>query len=95
LKGYQQERPSTYDDSSHRQAHMTTALAAAVLSGDMFTNLAVDQIHKVETTKQRAEHMQRKDFKPPTREYMQQCAYRDKWKAREQEEVRSIEKHAV
>ena len=33
-------------DSSHRQAHMTTALAAAVSSGDMFTNLAVDQIHK-------------------------------------------------
>jgi hypothetical protein len=29
-------------DSSHRQAHMTTALAAAVSSGDMFTNLAVD-----------------------------------------------------
>jgi hypothetical protein len=27
---------------------MTTALAAAVSSGDMFTNLAVDQIHKID-----------------------------------------------
>ena len=26
---------------------------------------------------------------------MQQCAYRDKWEAGEQEELRSIEKHAV
>ena len=82
-------------DSSHRQAHMTTALAAAVSSGDMFTNLAVDQIQKEATTKPRAEHMQREDFEPPTREYMQQCAYKDKWEAGEQEELRSIEKHAV
>jgi len=82
-------------DSSHRQAHMTTALAAAASSGDMFTNLAVDQIHKESTTKPRVEHMQREDFEPPTREYMQQCAYRDKWEAGEQEELRSIEKHAV
>ena len=44
-------------DSSHRQAHMTTALAAAVSSGDMFTNLAVDQIQKKGTTKPRAEHV--------------------------------------
>ena len=49
-------------DSSHRQAHMTTALAAAVSSGDMFTNLAVDQIQKEGTTKPRAEHIQREDF---------------------------------
>ena len=82
-------------DSSHRQAHMTTALAAAVSSGDMFTNLAVDQIQKEGTTKPRAEHMQREDFEPPTREYMQQCAFRDKWETGEQEELRSIEKHAV
>jgi len=74
---------------------MTTALAAAVSSGDMFTNLAVDQIHKESTTKPRSERMQREDFEPPTREYMQQCAYRDKWEAGEQEELRSIEKHAV
>ena len=40
---------------------MTTALAAAVSSGDMFTNLAVDQIQKEGTTKPRAEHMQRED----------------------------------
>ena len=77
-------------DSSHRQAHMTTALAAAVSSGDMFTNLAVDQINKESTTKPRSEHMQREDFEPPTRGYMQQCAYRDKWEAGEQEELRSI-----
>ena len=81
--------------SSHRQAHMTTALAAAVSSGNMFTNLAVDQIQKETTTKQRAEHMQREDFEPPTREFMQQCAFRDKWEAGEQEELRSIEKDAV
>jgi hypothetical protein len=55
---------------------MTTTLAAAVSSGDMFTNLAVDQIHKESTTKPRLEHMQREDFEPPTREYMQQCAKR-------------------
>ena len=36
---------------------MTTALAAAVSSDDMFTNLAVDQIHKEATTKPRAEHI--------------------------------------
>ena len=47
-------------DSLHRQAHVTTALAAAVSSGDMFTNLAVDQIQKEGTTTT-------KDFKPPTR----------------------------
>ena len=75
-------------DSLHRQAHMTTALAAAVSSGDMFTNLAVDQIHKELTTKPRSEHMQREDFEPPTREYMQQCAYKVKWEAGEQEELR-------
>ena len=61
----------------------------------MFTNLAVDQIHKEATTKPREEHMQREDFEPPTREYMQQCAYKDKWEAGEQEELRSIEKHSV
>ena len=61
----------------------------------MFTNLAVDQTQKKGTTKPRAEHMQREDFEPPTRELMQQCAYRDKWEAGEQEELRSIEKHAV
>ena len=82
-------------DSLHRQAHMTTALAAAVSSGDMFTNLAVDQIQKEGTTKPRAEHMQREDFEPPTREFMQQCAFRDKWEAGEQEELRFIEKHEV
>ena len=72
---------------------MTTALAATVSSGDMFTNLAVDQINKESTTKPRVEHMQREDFEPPTRECMQQCAYRDKWEAGEQEKLRSIEKH--
>ena len=82
-------------DSLHRQAHMTTALVAAVSSGDMFTNLAVDQIHKEATTKPRAEHVQQEDFEPPNREFTQQCAYRDKWEAGEQEELRSIEKHAV
>ena len=83
-------------DSSHRQAHMTTALAAAVSSADMFTNLAVDQIHKEATTKPRAENMQRENIEPPTREFMQQCAFREKkWEAGEQEELRSIEKHAV
>ena len=75
--------------NQHRQAHMTTALAAAVLSGDMFTTLAVDEIHKESTTKQRAEHMLREDFEPPNREYMQQCAAKDKWEAGEREE-RSI-----
>jgi hypothetical protein len=74
---------------------MTTVLAAAVSSGDMFTNLAVDQIHKEATTKTREDIMQREDFEPPTRENMQQCAYRDKWEAGEQEELCSIEKHAV
>jgi hypothetical protein len=51
---------------------MTIAMAAAVSLGDMFTNLAVDHIHKEATTKPRTEHMQREDFEPPTREYMQQ-----------------------
>ena len=60
---------------------MTTALAAAVSSGDMFTNLAVDQIYKEATTKPGVEHMQREDFESPTREFMQQCAFRDKWEA--------------
>jgi hypothetical protein len=31
----------------HRQAHMTTALAAAVASGNMFTTLEVDQIQGI------------------------------------------------
>ena len=74
---------------------MTTALAEAVSSGDMFTNLAVDQIHKEETTKPREEHMQREDFEPPTRELMQQCAHRNKWEAEEQVELCFIEKRAV
>ena len=74
---------------------MTTALAAAVSSGDMLTNLAVDQIRKEATTKPRAELMKRENFEPPTREFMQQCAYRDKWEAGVQEELRPIEKHAV
>ena len=79
-------------DSSHCQAHMTTVLA--VSSGDMFTILTVDQIEKEVTTKPREEHMQREDIEPPTRGYMQQCAYRDKWEAGEQVKLRSIEKHA-
>ena len=65
-KGYQQERKTV------RIAKHT--LAAAVSSGDMFTNWAVGQIHKEATTQPRAEHMQREDFEPPTREFMQQCA---------------------
>jgi hypothetical protein len=35
----------------HRQAHMTTVLAAAAASGDVFTLLAVDQIQKESTAK--------------------------------------------
>jgi hypothetical protein len=74
---------------------MTTALAEAVSSDDMFTNLTVDQNYKEATIRPRAEHMQREDFIQPTREFMQQCTYRDKWEAGEQEEVCSIENHAV
>ena len=74
---------------------MTTALAAAVSAGDMFTTLAVDQIHKETTTRPREEHMLRDDFEPPNRDYMQKCAYRDKWIAGEQEELKSIVKHEV
>ena len=81
--------------SSLRHAHMTTALAAAVSAGDMFTTLAVDQIHKEQTTRPREEHMLRDDFEPPNREYMQKCAYKDKWIAGEQEELKSIAKHEV
>jgi hypothetical protein len=74
---------------------MTTVLAAAVSAGDMLTTLAIDQIHKESTTKPRAEHMLREDFEPPNREYMQQCAAKDKWEAGEREELQSIEKHQV
>jgi hypothetical protein len=85
-------------DSSHLQAHMTTALAAAVSSGDMFTNLAVDQIHKESTTKPRSEHMQREDFE---HQLVSTCNSVLTWSngrpeskknSEEQEELRSIEK---
>ena len=74
---------------------MTTAVAAAVSAGDMFTTLAVDQMHKEQTTRPREEHMFRDDFEPPNREYMQKCAYKDKWIAGEQEDLKSIAKHEV
>jgi hypothetical protein len=51
----------------HRQAHMSTALAAAVASGDMLTRLAVDQIQKEVTAKPTAEHLRRPDFEPANR----------------------------
>jgi hypothetical protein len=65
-------------ENQNCQAHMTTALAAAVSSSDIFTTLAVDQIQKKKTIKPREEHIQRDDFEPPNREYMQQCSYREK-----------------
>ena len=54
----------------HRQAHMTTALAAAVASGDMLTIKAVDQIQKEGTAKPTAEHLRRPDFEPVNRKQM-------------------------
>ena len=49
---------------------MTTALAAAVASGDMFTMLAVDHIQKEGTAKPTAEHLRRPDFEPANRKQM-------------------------
>jgi hypothetical protein len=80
----------------YRQAHMTTALAAAAVSaGDMSTTLAVNQNHKESTSRPKAEHMLREDFEPPNRDYMQQCTAKEKWEAGEREELQSIEKHQV
>ena len=59
----------------HRQAHMTTALAAAVASGDMFTMLAVDKIQMESTAKPTAEHLRRPDFKPANRKQMLESKY--------------------
>ena len=79
----------------HRQAHMTTALAAAVASGDMFTMLAVDQIQKEGTTKPTAEHLRRPDFEPANRKQMLETKYVNKWIAGEKEELASIKKNDV
>ena len=63
----------------HRQAHMTTALAAAVASGDMFTIMAVDKIQKESTAKPTAEHLRRPDFKQANRKQMLETKYVNKW----------------
>ena len=69
------ERLSTEENKrKHCQAHMTTALVAAVASGDMFTMLAVDQIQKEGTAKPREEHLKRPDFEPANRK--QTCGTR-------------------
>ena len=57
---------------------MTTALAEAVASGDMFTMLAVDQIQKKSTAKPTAEHLRRPDFKPANRKQMLEIKYVNK-----------------
>jgi hypothetical protein len=74
------ERLSAEENNrKHRQAHMTTALAAAVASGDMFTMLAVDHIQKEGTAKPTAEHLRRPDFEPANRKQMLQTQYVNKW----------------
>ena len=70
------ERLSAEENNrKHRQAHMTTALAAAVASGDMFTMLAVDHIQKEGTAKPTAEHLRRPDFEPANRKQMLKTQY--------------------
>ena len=54
---------------------MTTALAAAVASGDMFTMLAVDQIQKESTAKPTAEYLRRPDLEPANRKQMLETKY--------------------
>jgi hypothetical protein len=49
---------------------MTTAIAAAVASGDMLTMSVVDQILKEITAKPTAEHLRRPNFKTANRKQM-------------------------
>ena len=79
----------------HSQAHMTTALAAAVASGDMFTMLAVAQIQKEGTAKPTADHLRRPDFEPANRKQMLETKYANKWIEGEKEELASIMKNDV
>ena len=90
------ERLSAEENNrKHRQAHMTTALAAAVASGDMFTMLAVDHIQKEGTAKPTAEHLRRPDFEPANRKQMLETQYVNKWIEGEKEELASIKKNDV
>jgi Reverse transcriptase (RNA-dependent DNA polymerase) len=79
----------------HRQAHMTTALAAAVVLGGMFTMLAVDQIQKEDTAKPTAERLRRSDFEPANRKQMLETQYVNKWIEGEKKELASIKKTDV
>ena len=83
------------NNRKHRQAHMTTALAAAVASGDMFTMLAVDHIQKEGTAKPTAEHLRRPDFEPANRKQMLETQYVNKWIEGEKEELAPIKKNDV
>ena len=64
---------------SNHQAHMTTALAAAVAFGDMFTMLAVDPIRNEGTAKPTKIHLWRPDFKPANHNQMLECKHWNKW----------------
>ena len=59
----------------HRQAHMTTSLAAAVVSSNMFTMLAFDQIQREGTGKPTAEHIRPLDFEPANGEQLLETKY--------------------
>jgi hypothetical protein len=71
----------------HCQAHMTTALASVVASGDMFTMLTVDQIQKEGTAKPMTEHLRRSDFEPANRKKMFESKYVNKWIKGEKKEL--------
>jgi hypothetical protein len=79
----------------HRQAHMTTALAAAVASVDMFIISVVGHIQKEGTAKPTAEHLRRPDFNPANRKQMLETQYVNKWIEGEKEELASIKKNDV
>ena len=78
---------------SHRRFRAASHLASAVVNGDFFTYLALDEItESVTDTSLILSPMdnQKADYIPPNRRAMLKCKYRVKWEEAEADELRSF-----
>ena len=80
---------------SHRRFRAASHLASAVVHGDFFTYLALDEITESVTDTNlilSPKDNQKDDYIPPNRKAMLNCKYKVKWEEAEADELRSFAK---
>ena len=61
-------------------SQVITALAASTDSGDLFTQLATEEIYKRQSLVPTPEHLAQVDYEPSHRKYMLMCDKHESWK---------------